>query len=75
MQTSGYADADRIRTKNNMSPPSPMVGGGGGRIKYTKKKKKKKKKKDKRNNDKRTPDFIPRRLSSFSLLQNAQAFL
>ena len=33
MQTSGYADADAaadadgIRTKNNMSPPPPMVGG------------------------------------------------
>ena len=27
MQTSGYADADRIRTKNNKSPPHHMVGG------------------------------------------------
>ena len=30
MQTSGYADADRIRIKNNMSPPpnrpTPVVG-------------------------------------------------
>ena len=34
MRTRGYADTDRIRTKNNMSPPppTPMVGEGGGDI-------------------------------------------